>query len=83
MFIESVGIGLLAQLMVEMRTREKKKNSRSRLTPTERLYSAVKYLRSLVREYPASECELVLDDKILTGNFLLVEVANMGMIGSN
>lgn len=82
-FIESVGIGLLAQLMIEMRTREKKKNSRSRLTPAERLYGAVKYLRSLAREYPESMCELVLDDKILTGNFLLVEVANMGLIGPN
>jgi diacylglycerol kinase family enzyme len=82
-FIESVGIGLLAQLMIEMRKREKKKNSRSRLTPTERLYGAVKYLRSLAKEYPESMCELVLDDKILTGNFLLVEVANMGLIGPN
>jgi diacylglycerol kinase family enzyme len=47
LFIESVGIGLLAQLMIEMRTREKKKNSRSRLTPAERLADAVKHLRSL------------------------------------
>jgi diacylglycerol kinase family enzyme len=82
-FIESVGIGLLAQLMVEMRTREKKKNSRSRLTPTERLAGAVKHLRSLSKEYPESECELMLDDEILTGNFLLIEVANMGLIGPN
>ena len=82
-FIESVGIGLLAQLMTEMREREKKKNSRSRLTPNQRLSDAVKYLRALTKEYPESRCELVLDDKILTGNFLLVEVANMGLIGPN
>jgi len=82
-FIESVGIGLLAQLMIEMRKREKKKNSRRYLTPTERLSDAVKYLRSLTKEYPESVCELVLDDKILTGNFLLIEVANMGLIGPN
>jgi diacylglycerol kinase family enzyme len=82
-FIESVGIGLLAQLMIEMRNREKKKHSRSRLTPKERLYGAVKYLRSLAKQYPETMCELVLDDKILTGNFLLVEVANMGLIGPN
>src|ERR1700749_341608 len=82
-FIESVGIGLLAQLMTEMRAREKKKNSRSRLTPTQRLSDALKYLRALAKEYPESMCELVLDDKILTGNFLLVEVANMGLIGPN
>ena len=82
-FIESVGIGLLAQLMIEMRTREKKKNSRSRLSTPERLSGAVRYLRSLTKAYPESMCELVLDDKVLTGNFLLVEVANMGLIGPN
>ncbi|MBV8214879.1 MAG: hypothetical protein JOZ08_16860 [Verrucomicrobia bacterium] len=82
-FIESVGIGLLAQLMIEMRKREKKKNSRSRLTRTERLTGAVKHLRSLAKQYPESTCELELDDKILTGKFLLVEVANMGLIGPN
>ena len=82
-FIESVGIGLLAQLMIEMRKREKKKNSRRHLTPAERLSDAVKYLRALAKEYPESVCELVLDDKILTGNFLLIEVANMGLIGPN
>jgi len=82
-FIESVGIGLLAELMVEMRKREKRKNSRSHLTPTERLSDALKCLRSLAKEYPESVCELVLDDKILTGNFLLIEVANMGLIGPN
>jgi len=82
-FIESVGIGLLAQLMIDMRKREKKTNSRSRLTPTERLSRAVKTLRSLTNKYPESTCELVMDDKILTGSFLLVEVANMGLIGPN
>jgi diacylglycerol kinase (ATP) len=82
-FIESVGIGLLAQLMIEMRMRDKKKNSRSRLTPSERLADAVKHLRTLAEEYPESICELVLDDKVLTGNFLLIEVANMGLIGPN
>jgi diacylglycerol kinase (ATP) len=82
-FIESVGIGLLAQLMGEMRMREKKKNSRVNLTADERLSGAVKYLRSLTKEYPESPCELVLDDKLLAGDFLLVEVANMGLIGPN
>jgi diacylglycerol kinase (ATP) len=82
-FIESVGIGLLAQLMVDMRNREKKTNSRNRLTRTERLSGAVKHLRSLAKKYPESMCELVLDDKILTGDFLLLEVANMGLIGPN
>jgi diacylglycerol kinase (ATP) len=82
-FIESVGIGLLAQLMTEMRAREKKKHSRANLTPAERLSGAVRYLRSLAKDYPESTCELVLDNEILTGSFLLLEVANMGLIGPN
>jgi diacylglycerol kinase (ATP) len=82
-FIESVGIGLLAQLMGEMRAREKKKNTRNRLTPAERLSDAIKYLRSLTKDYPESMCELVMDDTVLSGKFLLLEVANMGLIGPN
>ena len=82
-FIESIGIGLLAQLMSEMHLRERKKNSRNRLTPAERLSEAVKYLGLLAKEYPESPCELLLDDEPVTGNFLLLEAANMSLIGPN
>jgi diacylglycerol kinase (ATP) len=82
-FIESVGIGLLAQFMGEMRIREKKKNSRNRLTPEERLARALKYLRSLAKDYPEFRCELVLDDQVVSGHVLFLEVANMGLIGPN
>jgi diacylglycerol kinase (ATP) len=82
-FIESVGIGLLAQFMGEMRMREKKKNSRNRLKPEERLTGALKYLRSLAKDYPEFRCELVLDDQVVSGHVLFLEVANMGLIGPN
>jgi diacylglycerol kinase (ATP) len=82
-FIESVGIGLLAQFMGEMRMREKKKNSRDRLTPEERLVRALKYLRSLAKDYLEFRCELLLDDQVLSGHVLFLEVANMGLIGPN
>jgi hypothetical protein len=32
---------------------------------------------------PESMCELVLDETVLSGKFLLLEVANMGLIGPN
>jgi diacylglycerol kinase (ATP) len=82
-FIESVGIGLLAQFMGEMRMREKKKNSRNRLNPEERLAGALKYLRSLAKEYAEFRCELLLDDQTVSGHVLFLEVANMGLIGPN
>ena len=82
-FIVSVGIGLLAEFMGEMRMREKKKNSRNRLTPEERLARALKYLRSLAKGYPEFRCELVLDDQVVSGHVLFLEVANMGLIGPN
>ena len=82
-FIESVGIGLLALFMSEMRILEKKKRSRMRLSPEKRLNEAVKYLSLLAREFPGEDCELLLDDQIVAGNFLLLEIANMRFIGPN
>jgi diacylglycerol kinase (ATP) len=82
-FIESIGIGLLASFMGEMRAREKKEKSRSRLSPQERLSEALKHLRLLSKTFPEARCDLLLDEQRITGNILLFEVANMGLIGPN
>jgi diacylglycerol kinase (ATP) len=82
-FIESVGIGLLALFMSEMRLLEKKKRSRMRLTPPKRLNEALKYLGLVAKEFPGAKCELLLDDDIVAGDFLLLEIANMKFIGPN
>jgi diacylglycerol kinase (ATP) len=82
-FIESVGVGLLAMFMSEMRNLEKKKRSRIRLTPEQRLTDALKYLGLLTEEFSGADCELLLDDAIVRGDFLLFEIANMGFIGPN
>jgi diacylglycerol kinase (ATP) len=37
----------------------------------------------LAKEFPGADCELLLDDQIVAGNFLLLEIANMGFIGPN
>ena len=83
MFVESIGIGLLAAFISEMRAREDKKNSRSRLTPEERLTDALKNLRRMAKDYPDIRCELLLDDEVVAGRFLLLEIANMAFIGPN
>jgi diacylglycerol kinase (ATP) len=82
-FIESVGVGLLAAFMSAMRILEKKKRFRIRLAPEKRLAEAIKYLGLLAKEFPAAQCELLLDDEIVAGDFLLLEIANMGFIGPN
>jgi diacylglycerol kinase (ATP) len=82
-FIESVGIGLLAMFMSEMRLLEKRKNSRIRLSPEKRLAEAIRYLARLTKESSGADCELLLDDEIVAGDFLLLEIANMGSIGPN
>jgi diacylglycerol kinase (ATP) len=82
-FVESVGIGLLAGFMSKMRTREKKEQSRNRLSPDERLSEALKHLSLLAKAFPEAKCELLLDNQTVSGDILLLEVANMGLIGPN
>jgi diacylglycerol kinase family enzyme len=82
-FVESVGIGLLASFMGEMRAREKKEKSRRRLSPEKRLSEALKHLRLLAKAFPEARCELLLDEQIVAGDILLLEIANMGLIGPN
>jgi diacylglycerol kinase (ATP) len=82
-FIESVGVGLLAMFMSEMRLLEKKKKSRMRLSPEKRLDEAMKYLAQLTKEFSGADCELLLDDEIIAGDFLLLEISNMRFIGPN
>ena len=82
-FVESVGIGFLAEAMSSMRALEKKKNSRIRLTPDERLDQALKHLRRMAKNYRQIECELLLDDQTVVGRLLLLEIANMAFIGPN
>jgi diacylglycerol kinase family enzyme len=83
MFIESIGIGLLADSMSEIRALEKKQKSKIRLAPEDRLVDALKYLRRMAKDHPEIECELLLDDETIAGGILLLEVANMAFVGPN
>ena len=83
MFIESIWIGLLGAFISKMCARENKENSRNRLTPEERLTDALKNLRWMAKHYPDIGCELLLDDEVMAGRFLLLEIANMTFVGPN
>lgn len=82
-FIESVGIGFLAEAMSSTRALEKKKNSRIRLSPEERLDQALIHLRRMAKNSRQIECELLLDDQTVVERLLLLEIANMAFIGPN
>jgi diacylglycerol kinase (ATP) len=82
-FVEAIGSGLLAALMREMGSLEKEKRSRIQLSPEERLTDALRTLRQITKEYPETKVELQIDDEIVGGDFLLLEIANMGLVGPN
>ena len=82
-FIEAIGIGLLAELMSEMRTLDKRRKSKTRQSPEERLSEALRHLGQMADDYPEIECELHVDDEIIAGRFLMLEVANMTLVGPN
>ena len=69
--------------MSEMRALDNKKKSGFRLSPEERLTNAHRHLRRMAKEYPEIKCELQLDDEIVAGRFLLLEIANMPLVGPN
>src|SRR5206468_7031334 len=82
-FIGSFGIGLLPEFMREMRNLEKKKRSKNRLRPEHRLADALTHVQLTARKYPEMECELLVDEELVIGSFLSLEIANMALVGPN
>jgi diacylglycerol kinase family enzyme len=80
-FIESAGIGFLPRFMDEMRASQKKNDSKFRSVAHKRLADAKKWLWSMAKETPTFEGEILLDAEKISGEFLLVEIANIGLIG--
>ncbi|HYZ73070.1 MAG TPA: diacylglycerol kinase family protein [Chthoniobacterales bacterium] len=80
-FLESAGVGLLPRFMSIMQNLQKKNGSKFRSLAGERLAHAKKYLRSMAKDISTFGCEVLLDNENISGDFLLLEVANMGLIG--
>jgi len=80
-FIESAGVGLLPRFMSAMRIAQKKNGSKLRSLAQGRLNQAKKYLWQMAKETPKFECQLLVDDETESGEFLLLEAANIGLIG--
>ncbi|MBV9877342.1 MAG: hypothetical protein JO025_21615 [Verrucomicrobia bacterium] len=80
-FIESFGIGLLPRFMADMRALQKKNGSEPMTSAQNRLAISKERLFSTAREAKAFDCEFLLDDKIVDGQYLLIEVGNFRSIG--
>jgi diacylglycerol kinase (ATP) len=80
-FIESTGIGLLPVFINETRALQKENGSKLRTVARKRLADAEKYLLSMAKKISAFESELLLDDETMRGEFLLFEIANIGLVG--
>ena len=80
-FVESAGIGLLPLFMNEMRALQKENGAKLRTEPRKRLANARKYLAALAKNISPFECELLVDEELIKGEFLLLEIANAGLIG--
>jgi diacylglycerol kinase family enzyme len=81
-FLESVGLGVLAELMSDIEKGESRYvNKLDGREP--RIAAALEVLRRIVRTAEPHQCELRLDDCDLSGEYLLVEVLNFGAAGPN
>lgn len=81
-FLESVGVGLLAHLMTEIDAGGagyvNELDGR-----TTRLNAALHVLERVVGRLKPVRCDIELDERVLSGDFLLIEVLNFGAAGPN
>ncbi len=81
-FLESIGVGLLAEVMSEID--EGASSYVNELSRREtRIRAALGVLDRVLRRSNGIPCEIVLDDRRLSGEYLLVEVLNFGAAGPN
>jgi diacylglycerol kinase (ATP) len=67
--------------MNEMRALQKENGAKLRTGPRKRLANARKYLAALAKNISPFGCELLVDEEPIKGEFLLLEIANAGLIG--
>jgi diacylglycerol kinase (ATP) len=81
-FLESIGVGLLAELMFEIDEGASRYVNEFSSRDT-RVKAALGVLDQVLRRSTGIPCEIVLDDRHLSGEYLLVEVLNFGAAGPN
>jgi diacylglycerol kinase family enzyme len=77
-FVEALGIGLFAQMMPIV---EALGSDRSHASGAEHMQFELETLNSLIKACRSPEWEIKLDDKVIDGKFLMVEVMNITTVG--
>jgi diacylglycerol kinase (ATP) len=81
-FVESVGLGLLAESIAEIT--QGSAGYVDRLADAEgRMEAAIDVLQRMLRRLEPSHVELVIDGQHVSGDYLMVEVMNFGCAGPN
>lgn len=81
-FLESVGVGLLADLMSEIDSGSS--GYVNELTGrVARVEAALDVLQSVLSRSRPAECQIQLDDEVIRGRYVLVEILNFGSAGPN
>jgi diacylglycerol kinase (ATP) len=78
-FLEGFGYGVFPLLMDAMKSEEKKIDD----DPEAKLHTALEFLHDIVSIAAAVKCDVTVDGKDYSGNFLLAEVMNTRSIGPN
>lgn len=77
LFLEGCGLGVLTQAAAEMHSRNMSSNE-----PNQKLATARAVLRETVQKSEAVAIYARFDDYVLEGRFLLLEMLNIGIVGS-
>jgi diacylglycerol kinase (ATP) len=76
--LEALGFGVFPKLIREMKDRKVRSED-----PEEELQTALEKLHSIILNYKARECKIVLDDEVINDKFLMVEIMNIQSLGPN
>ncbi len=80
-FLEAVGAGVFAELIVELHKPAKRNEMQGAESRNQKLGFAIERLQAICRRYSAIEWELKADDSIICDRFILIAVMNMELIG--
>lgn len=78
-FIEAMGYGIFPYLIKRMKSTDKNVPH----TPEQELELALEELRNILSCYETCHCDIEIDGKDYSGNYLLVEIMNIRSIGPN